>query len=177
MNGYIKNKSVYWRHAMKRSIGPGHEIPLDELFDQYGVKHEIKEGKPFVDWLRNVKLKDDTVWGIVYTENNIEDSKEENLVSSKEVKDNNIVKDKKGKRNKSSKNSDMASSLPSFVKKDLSPEDIANFTVREARIELKKITDIRLVKYAYELARQLSNKDSLCNMLRRHIQDLELTRR
>ena len=62
MEGYVRNKSSVWRHAMKRSVGPGHKIALDELFEQYGGKHDLEEGQPFIEWLRQVKLRDNAVW-------------------------------------------------------------------------------------------------------------------
>jgi len=64
-----------------------------------------------------------------------------------------------------------------FVKKEIKPEDIINMTVRESREDLKKITDLDLLKYAYNSARQLAGKDTLCNALRKRIRELEITRR
>lgn len=154
MNGYVMNKSASWRHAMKRSIGPGHKIPLDELYEQYGEKHDLKEGSSFVDWLRQIKLKDSSVWDVVYKEETTE----------KKAK---VVKDEKAK--------DFTS--PPIVTKELEVEDIVNMSVREAREGLKKITDLKLLTYAHSEARQLSNKDTLCIMLRKRIQVLEITRR
>jgi hypothetical protein len=150
MNGYVKNKTASWRHALKRSIGPGHQVDLDELYEQYGKKHDLEEGKPFVEWLRSVKLPDNTVWEIVY-----DDGK-----PKAEIKE--------------SKKVDMV--MP-HVKKPLDVKDIVTMSVRQARQDLKKITDIKLLKYALGEARQLANKDTLCIMLRRRIQELELTRR
>lgn len=157
MNGYVKNKSNTWRHAMKRSIGPGHKIALDELFAQYGEKHDLKPGKEFVEWLKSIKLKDRSTWEIVYNNNK---EKEVDLTPDIEDKD-----ESKGDQ------------VRPFVKKDITPNEIANMTVREARESLKKITDIKLLKYAYEQARQLAHKDSLCRMLRKRIQEVEITRR
>ena len=154
MNGYVVNRSALWRHAMKRSVGPGHKIPLDELYEQYGEKHDLKEGLPFVEWLRQIKLKDSSVWKVVY----------EDDLSKKKVK---VVQDKKAE--------DLVS--PPIVKKELEVSDIVNMSVRKAREALKKMTDLKLLTYAYTEARQLSNKDTLCVMLRKRIQVLEITRR
>ncbi len=151
MNGYVKNKTATWRHAMKRSIGPGHTIDLDEIYEQYGEKHGLEKGKPFVEWLRSVKLTNNTVWEIVYNENAPKEAVKEN-----------------------EKKSDM---VTPHVKKPLEVEDVVTMSVRKAREELKKITDINLLKYALGEARQLAHKDTLCIMLRRRIQELELTRR
>ncbi|MCK4975840.1 MAG: hypothetical protein KAS36_02780, partial [Anaerolineales bacterium] len=77
MNGYVKNKSGRPLYALKRHILPGKEVPLAALYKEYGEKHDIERGKPFADWLRQVKLPNDQIWEIQY-----EDSpKEENKVT------------------------------------------------------------------------------------------------
>ncbi|KKL67178.1 hypothetical protein LCGC14_2137570 [marine sediment metagenome] len=154
MNGYVMNKSVSWRHAMKRSVGPGHKIPLDELYEQYGEKHDLKEGAVFVDWLRQIKLKDSSVWNIVYKDE----------TTKKKTK---VAKDEKAE--------DLTP--PPMVTKELEVSDIVNMSVRKAREGLKKMTDLKLLTYAYNESRQLANKDTLCIMLRKRISELELTRR
>jgi len=165
MNGYVKNKSNGWRHAMKRSVGPGHKIPLDELFEQYGEKHDIQEGKPFVDWLRQIKLPDRTVWEIVYQDEKKEEvNKKEKIIKteSEEPERERLQPDKITKP---------------IVKKEMEISDITGMSVRTARVELKKITDIKLLKYAFREANQMANKDTLCRLLRRRINELEITRR
>jgi len=154
MNGYVKNKSMTWRHAMKRSIGPGHKVPLDELFEQYGPKHDLKEGEPFVEWLRNVKLRDTSTWEVVYED-----------ALKKEEKVAEPAKEEKPEL------------VTPLVKKDMEVTDVVQMSVRTARVELKKITDIKLLKYAMQEANQLANKDTLVRMLRKRIQELEITRR
>lgn len=155
MNGHVKNKSMAWCHAMKRSIGPGHKIPLDELFEQYGTKHDLKEGGPFVEWLRNIKLRDTTTWEIVYDSGTKKDEQEEKATKQRQA--NEMV-------------------VP-LVKKEKEVADIVNMSVRTARADLKKITDIKILKYALTEANQMANKDTLVRMLRRRIQELEITRR
>jgi hypothetical protein len=155
MNGYVKNKSNGWRHAMKRSIGPGQEVSLDELFDQYREKHDLKEGKPFVDWINNVKLKDKSVWEVVFTDGVEKEDKVDEVVEEKQ-------------------NSGLVSPL---VKKDMEVSDVVGMSIRKARVDLKKITDIKLLKYALNEAKQLANKDTLCIMIRKRINELEITRR
>jgi hypothetical protein len=154
MQGYIMNKSSVWRHAMKRSIGPGEKIELDDLYEQYGKKHNLKKGKPFVEWLRQIKLRDNVVWEVSYADEKKEEIpiKEEKIDKKKEL-------------------------VTPHVKKPLEVVDVVTMSVRKAREELKKITDIDLLKYAHREARQLANKDTLCIMLRKRIQELELTRR
>jgi hypothetical protein len=159
MNGYVRNKSNVWLHAMKRSIGPGLKVPLDELFEQYGKKHGLPEGKPFADWLRSVKLPDSQVWEVVYSEAK-EAPAEEKSAPKAETK------------------ADQAAQMTvPFVKSKMVPADIVNMSVRDARQTLKKITDIDLLKYAYNETRQLANKDTMSILLRRRIQELEITRR
>jgi len=155
MNGYVKNKSVSWRHAMKRSIGPGHQIPLDDIFEQYSSKHDLKEGKPFVEWLRTVKLRDRDVWEIVFIDDNKKDEAAETIVKERQAKD----------------------MVVPLVKKAMEVADIVGMSVRTARADLKKITDIKILKYALAEANQMANKDTLVIMLRRRIQELEITRR
>jgi hypothetical protein len=194
MKGYVKNKTHLWRHAMKRSIGPGQQVPLDELYEQYGKKYDIQPGADFVQWLSSVKLRDPSGWEIVY------DGSEEAAPTSKSisaptevieqveveateepVKEVDLTELKKPKR--SSRSKDLQKEMNSnanvrpFIKKELTIQDVIGFSVREARAELKKITDIKLLKYALTEARQLAGKDSLAILLRRRVQELELTRR
>lgn len=160
MNGYVMNKTTVWRHAMKRTIGPGQKISLDDLFKQYGEKHGLEEGAPFVEWLRNVKLRDTSMWEIIYSDS----ASAPEATQAPEVKESVI-------------NADKTELVVPFVKKPLEPRDIVNMTVRDARDKLKKITDLDLLKYAYSEVRQLSNKDTLSRMLMTRIKDLEISRR
>jgi len=173
MNGYVKNKSTVWRHAMKRTIGPGHKVALDELFEQYGKKHDLQEGAPFVDWLQNVKLRNSEIWEIVYKES----ASQETVVKTPKSKKSKVVEPTEIITKEAEKEIEAAQMVTPFVKSVKQPADIINLTVRDARAELKKITDIDLLKYAYNEARQLANKDSLCILMKRRLQELELTRR
>jgi len=153
MNGYVINRSNVWKHAMKRSVGPGQKVKLDELYDQYGEKHGIKKGTEFVEWLRNIKLKDRNVWSVVL---------DEETRVKEEIKEDITEKDLK----------------PIKVSDNISPKkmnvkDVALLSVRKAREVLPEISDIKLLKYALQEANQLSNKDSLCRLLRKRIESLE----
>lgn len=194
MKGYVKNKTHLWRHAMKRSVGPGQKISLDELYEQYGKKYEIQSGQPFVVWLRSVKLRDTNNWEVVY-----EESKDDAPVSKpvndtdkiieqveveaikEPVKEEEVTEVKKPKRSSRSKElqkeMNASSNVRPFTKKEINVKDVIGFSVREARAELKKITDLNLLKHALSEARQLAGKDSLAILLRRRVQELELTRR
>lgn len=158
MEGYVKNKSPLWRHAMKRSFGPGHTVELDEIYDQYGKKHDLKKGMQFVDWLRRVKLRDDSIWEIVYKSSK-EQSKEEEQPKSEE------------------ENVKVGDNVSPMVKKGLTVDDITSLSVRKARERLPKINDLNLLKYAHKQANQLANKDTLTRMLKKRIQELEMFRR
>ena len=162
MNGYIRNKSGVWRHAMKRSIGPNHKISLDELYEEYGKKHDLKAGEQFAEWLRQVKLRDSSVWEVVYKP----DDKKTKKASAKEE----VAPEEKPVE-------EVVSMVAPHVKKPLEVSDITGMSVRTARDELKKITDINLLKYSYQEARQLADKDTLCRMLNKRIKELEITRR
>lgn len=157
MNDYIINTSGSWKHAMKRAIGPGQKVELSELYAQYGVKHGIEEGKEFVEWLRNVKLKDKNSWKVVFNEE-IEDVEEiVDEVEKEELK----------------KSSD---SVAPIVKSKMDVSDIVGFTVREGRERVPKITDLNLLRYAYQEANQRSGKDSLCRIIRKRIKELQIAR-
>lgn len=162
MDGYIKNKASMWTHAMKRNIGPGQEVSLDELYEQYGKKHDIEEGLPFVKWLRSIKLSDKQVWEIVYNE--------EKTKSQKANKTKSVVE-------KEVDDSLETPAAVSFVKKEIEPKDVVNWSVRDAREKLSKFTDLKTLKYALGEANQLANKDTLCRMLRKKISELEMRRR
>lgn len=164
MEGYIENKMHTWTHALKRSIGPGVKIPLDEIYEQYGPKHNLSEGKEFVDWLRNVKLKDTDRWSIVYKED-----------GSPEVLNQSSAE--KGSKEKMVNKDLVAPPVPtSDSVKEMSVSDVVELSVRKAREVVTEIMDIKLLKYALQEANQRAGKDSLCLILRRRIKDLELHR-
>ena len=154
MKGYVMNASPVWAHAMKRSIGPGAKIPLDELYEQYGVKHNIKEGGDFVAWLRNVKLKDTDRWKVVFENESI---KTENVEISQDIKN-------------------KPENVAPMVKAKTEVSDIVELSVRNAREKLPKINDLKLLKFALQEANQLAGKDSLCKIIRKRIQELQIMR-
>jgi hypothetical protein len=148
MKGYVKNVSPIWTHAMKRAIGPGATVPLDELYEQYGKKHNLKTGDEFVEWLKTVKLKDENKWKVVIEGDKTE---VEAPVAAAPVLD----------------------KMP----RQMDTEDIIGLSVRRARETLPKIMDLRLLKYALDEAGPRANKDSLCRMLRKRIQELQISNR
>lgn len=156
MKGYVLNTTPSWTHAMKRSIGPGAKIPLEELFEQYGAKHEIRNGKEFVEWLRNVKLRDSNKWKIV-----LEDEATETTKTNTEVEE---------------PQTRVVGGPAPMVAVKTTVQDVVGMSVREAREKLPKIQDLNLLKYAMQEANQLSGKDSLCKIIRKRIRDLQIAR-
>jgi hypothetical protein len=160
MKGYVMNASNIWTHALKRAIGPGQKIELEELYDQYGAKHSIAAGEEFVQWLRSVKLPDSKKWKIVLEESGQEPVEEPEVKVDVVAKISNRVE----------------SGPPPMVKKKMEVADIVNLSVRNAREVLPKVTDLNLLKYAMQEANQLSGKDSLCKIIRKRIRDLQIGR-
>jgi hypothetical protein len=161
MNGYVLNASNIWAHAMKRSIAPGSKIPLDELYEQYGVKHDLSEGEEFVQWLRNVKLTDPKRWKIVYESGNGK-IKEDMPAAEEEAKP-------AGKGQP-----DNVSGFVDNTKMNI--EDVVGLSVRKGRDVIPKITDLKLLQYSLQEANKLAGKDSLCRVIRKRIKELQIAR-
>ena len=159
MKGFVKNAAPGWMHAMKRSIGPGAQIPLDELYEQYGVKHDLAEGEEFIQWLRNVKLKDSSRW-------KIELQQEEVIVAEEPEK----------AKEKPRPNKIETGNVAPLVATKMDVADVVGLSVREGREVLPKVQDLNLLKYALQQANQLSGKDSLCRIIRKRIKDLQISR-
>jgi hypothetical protein len=152
MKGCVVNKSAMWMHAMKRAVAPGARIPLDELYDQYGKKHDLPKGDPFIAWLKDVKLRDNPNWKIVL--NDKEEKKEEKEVVNTERLD-----------------------LTNVNPKKMAVDEVVALSVRQARDILPKVSDVKLLKYALQEAAPRSGKDTLCQLLRKRIRELETIRR
>lgn len=157
MKGYIKNKSPIWAHVMKKVIGPGATVPLSELYEQYGKKHDIPEGDPFVQWLKEVKLRDKDRWEIV-------------------ILDDDAVEEAPEPAEKPVIATDSDENLPRDKNK-YSIEDIVGLSVRKAREVVPKISDAKLLNYALKEAFPKPGKDSLCNVLRKRIKELQISAR
>lgn len=161
MNGYVLNASNMWTHAMKKSIAPGAQIPLTELYEQYGVKHGINEGPEFVSWLRNVKLKDSQRWKIVVDEDKPKDEESQPAVEA-EVKPAGAAK---------------PDNVAPFINTTkFTVEQLVGLSVRKGREVIPKVTDLKLLKYALQEANQLAGKDSLCRVMRKRIKELQISR-
>jgi len=152
MKGNVVNTSTMWLHAMKRAVAPGGKIPLDELYDQYGKKHDLPKGKDFIEWLQNVKLRNNTNWKIVLKDEKV---KEEVV---------NVAKTER---------LDITKVNP----KKMEVGEVVELSVRQARELLPKVSDVKLLKYALQEAAPRSGKDTLCQLLRKRIRELETIRR
>ncbi len=151
MEGYIVNKSPMWMHAMKRAVAPGGRIPISELYDQYGKKHDLTKGDEFVNWLKSVKLKDSERWGIVLGDEAIAEEKIE--IEEKRI------------------------DITTLKPKDMDISDVVSLSVRQAREVIPKITDVKLLKYALSECKPRAGKDSLCRILMKRIKELDIQRR
>lgn len=155
MKGYVENITSRWAHVLKRTVGPGARIPLKDLYEQYGKKHNLKKGKEFISWLREVKLKDNEKWNVVVLK-----TEDEEKAAIKEQQE------------KALEEADVESKNA----KELTIDDVVRLSVRKAREALPNITDLKLLKYALETAKPLSGKDSLCRLIRKRVQELELVK-
>lgn len=160
-----------WAHTMKRSVGPGAKISLDDLYEQYGKRHNLKKGKEFTQWLAEVKLRDKNKWQI-FTDNGKpyeEVSLGEELKEKQEVKvqGSNVVKTDKSR----------GEIVAPIVSTDMAVEDVVELSVRKAREVIPSIYDIQLLKYAENITNQRPGKDSLRRILMKRIQELAVSNR
>jgi hypothetical protein len=156
---------------MKRTVGPGAKIPLNEIYEQYGKRHNLKKGKEFIKWLEEVKLRDRNKWQIFtesdkpYAEVSLgQDSKEK---EQEAVQGSNVVKTDKSR----------GENVAPVVVAEMSIDDVVGLSVRAAREAIPKIMDIQLLKYAEKTANQRTGKDSLCRLLMKRIQELSISNR
>jgi hypothetical protein len=146
MNGYIINRSPLWTRAMKREVRPNGKIKINDLYAQYGKKHNLKEGEEFINWLKLVKLKGGE-WDVITEDEEILNTTEDNYTND------NVV--------------------PIVPNSKLSVEEISLLTVRAAREIVPEITDLQVLKMALRDTSKMANKDNLCRMLRKRVQELE----
>ena len=167
MNGYVMNITKTWMNAMKRAVGPGAKIPLAELYIQYGKKHNLAEGDEFIEWLKNVKLKDHDKWSVV-----VNDVSEETKDSIK-----NINKSSEDEVTKTESHTNLKpTNVVPMVQQKMSVADLVGLSVRQAKAALSDIKDLNLLKYALQEANQLTGKDSLCILLRKRIKEIQIAR-
>lgn len=170
MNGYVKNITSRPLYALKRHILPGKEVPLSELYKEYGEKHDIERGQPFADWLRQVKLPNDKVWEIRYDDAPIEENKVTVTAKITQVVDGDEKKE-------GLSNEEKARSARPIVKNEWEVEDIVALTVSKAREEIPKIRNKKLLSWALNVARQTPNKETICRILEKRIDELKVSMR
>ena len=163
IEGYVKNMTHLWAHVMKRAVGPGANILLQDIYDQYGKKHNLKSKKEFIKWLKEVKLRDRDKWVIFIEDEKVSDTDNESKEAPKEVV--------------SETNKSRGDNVAPVVVKDIEISDIVGLSVRKAREIIPEIFDIQLLKYAEKEAKQLTGKDSLSIILRKRIQELSISSR
>jgi len=168
MNGYVMNISKTWVNAMKRAIGPGAKIPLDELYAQYGKKHDLSEGIEFVEWLKNIKLKDHERWNVVLSDSSSVDEGSTDIIE-RNSEDTQTTKTEIGANLK-------PTNVVPMVQQKINVADLVGLSVRQAKAMLPDIKDLNLLKYALQEANQLTGKDSLCILLRKRIKEIQIAR-
>jgi hypothetical protein len=156
MEGYIKSLSTSWKHVFKRAIRPGGKIPLVELYESYGTKHNLEDGPAFIKWLKEVKLRGQV------------DSWEFSFMDDETPKD---LKSNKKENNTAGITPEV------YSRKEMTVDYIVNLPVRKAREILPSITDAKLLKYALQEARPRSGKDSLCRELEKRLKNLNVVSR
>jgi hypothetical protein len=156
MNGYLINRGPMWLHAMKRAIGPGAKVPLTELYDQYGPKHELEKGQEFIEWLKNVKLRGNDNWHVEADQDAEAEEVQEETPAEIEERRIDITK---------------------INPKEMDIGEVVNLSVRQAREVIPQVTDLKLLKYSMSEARPRPGKESLCRILRKRIRELETQRR
>ena len=163
IEGYVRNMTHLWAHVMKRDVGPGQTILLQDIYNQYGKKHGLKSKKEFLKWLTEIKLRDRDKWRVF----------EENVKSINKVSEN--KEDSKEVETKPNKS--RGDNVAPIVAKDIEISDIVGLSVRKARELIPEILDVQLLTYAEKEAKQLTGKDSLCIILRKRIQELSISSR
>lgn len=146
--GYIRNKSNLGTHVMKRYISPNGRIPLEELYQEYGVKHGLERDEQFIEWLFEIKLRNRNKWEVV-----LEEIPEKKRELSRGTEEGNEIVEKPPNK--------------------LAVEEITELSVRKAREVIPTITDIKLLKYAFRDASQRPNKKVLCDIIKTRINDIE----
>jgi len=161
MKGYVINKSRTWAHVMKRAVQPGKKIPLNELYAQYGKKYNLKKGIEFVNWIREIKLRNDSRWGIIF---------EEEVINKEEV----VITPPNSESKALQGNFDIPTVKSAIAKKDITIEEIVGWPVRKARECILDVKDIKVLTYALKEAGQKPQKEVLCRLIKKRIQELDL---
>lgn len=178
MDGFVRNISNTWRHALKRSVAPGQKIELDVLYEEYGLKHDIKKGQPFADWIRAVKLKDAGTWEINFTKKKSKAAKTKTVTTadseSQEVVVEEVVVEAKPEPVEVVEEQTHAENVAPFVTDENNEVmDIVKLSVRKAREVLPTIASSALLTQAHAIARTQSGKDTLTNLIKKRMDELK----
>jgi hypothetical protein len=152
---------------MKRSVGPGQKIPLQDLYEQYGKRHDLAEGEEFIRWLQEVKLRDRNKWQVFTEDDKPQGGKSVEEETKGTVQGSTVVRTDKSR----------GENVAPIVPTEMSIEDVVELSVRKAREVIPQIRDIQLLKYAEKHAHQRAGKDSLRRILMKRIQELSISNR
>jgi len=64
-----------------------------------------------------------------------------------------------------------------MVAKGMTVDEVTGLSVRKSREVIPQIMDVKLLKYSLQQANQMAGKDSLCRIIRKRIQELEISNR
>jgi len=172
MKGYIKNITSRPLYALKRHILPSKTIDLNILYKEYGEKHGIEKGQPFIDWLRNVKLPNEQIWEIKYEEDQTSSPLENKVTVVAKITQ---VED--GDDVPGLSNIEKVESAKPFIKREWEIEEIVELTVKKAREEIPKIRNKKLLLHTLNVAKQRPNKETICRILEKRIDELKISTR
>jgi len=164
MDGYVRNTNNGWIHIFKQDLGPNGTLSLDKLYETYGKKNGLSEGDEFIDWLKNVKLKNREGCKLEYDPLTVEKSPKEEGASES----------KPGNTGGEDGAGNVSEVVPSSEKKVIEDEvtAITSMSVIKAKEKLPKISNLPLLKDAFRQAKQMPNKDTLCLMIDKRIREL-----
>jgi hypothetical protein len=183
MNGYVQNLTPVYKYAFKMHIAPNQKVPLDDLHASYGVKHGIEEGLEFAEWIRNVKVRDQKTWAVVFEGVNLMVGATPQATPKKEtgkveiegevlsVGDNPVELPKPKKPRRRPETFTQAA-IPR--KEPITDTDILNLPIGpNLKKELEKVKDVKVLRYALNRAKHMPDKAIMMKMLKDRINDLQ----
>lgn len=202
MPGYLKNISSSWMYAFKQKIRPGDAIFLDDLFKKFSKNEESFENfaqRFIIDrkldqnlWElkldvsagnKKSKIKQETVTEtqvekeVTITEVKSDEPKIKDFsshITSKHEETSKLAVDSTEKDSGRSQQVDETSSR--ILKDIIIAEDLATLAIKKAKEIVPNVNDINKLKSALTIASTLSNKDALCNLLKKRIQEVSSAR-
>jgi hypothetical protein len=122
-----------------------------------------------------VKLPNKQVWEILYDDSLKEENKVTVTAQIMQVVDGDEKESEEKKEGLS--NEEKAKSARPHVKNEWEVEDIVALTVSKAREEIPKIRNKKLLSWALNVARQTPNKETVCRILEKRIDELKVSMR